>query len=313
MSESNSLGSVDHKLLKNCALGTPGIKNATDNLRKLRLDKMDKPGVVIISAQKAGSTLLCYLCALINSGNKISKFRNDFDILPMLSFPTYLIAQNFNARQDGVYQMYKINGTLRQMDHALKSLNGLDKIIWSCREFGSYYKSVYWWIKEFYPRIGFESFKSVTWDEFQDLTFDAMAEDHIEELWYVYTRLSTTNSKEFLPLIYEHTTTNKIKAIHAISEWLEIDMSDDQAESIAQKTSKESMAVGDRFDPVSYGEGNGLSKVNLQRHEYEISADNLMRYRSMFENRFRSVGISSYSAFSAAISQLWNKPAPPCR
>ena len=310
MNERNSFGSVDPKLLKSCALGIPGIKNATDNLRKLRLDKMDKPSVVILSAQKAGSTLLCYICALINTRNKISKFRNDFDILPMLSFPTYLIAQNFNARQDGVYQMYKINGTIRQMDHALRSLGGFEKTIWSCREFAGYYKSVYWWIKEFYPRIGFKSFKAVTWEEFQDLTFDAMAEDHIEELWYAYNRLSTTRSKEFLPLIYEHTTKDKIETIHAISDWLEIDMPDDQAESIAQKTTKEAMAVGDRFDPVSYGEGNGLSKINLERHEFEISNDNLKRYHSMFESRFRDVGISSYAAFGAAIKDLWKVPYP---
>ena len=81
---------------------------------------------------------------------------------------------------------------------------------------------------------------TVTWEEFQDLTFDAMAEDHIEELWYAYNRLSTTIPKEFLPLIYEHTTKDKIESMQAILDWLEIDMPDDQVESIAQKNHQRS-------------------------------------------------------------------------
>ena len=38
--------------------------------------------------QKCGSTLLCYIVSLVNTENRIKNFRNDFDILPMLSFPT---------------------------------------------------------------------------------------------------------------------------------------------------------------------------------------------------------------------------------
>ena len=61
------------------------------------------------------------------------------------------------------------------------------------------------------------------------------------------------------------------------------------------------MAIGDRFDPVAYGEGNGLSKVNLRRHEFEISDENLRRYQSMFEDRFRNAGIVSYLAYASII------------
>ena len=299
----NHQATADYKMITDCALGIPGMKNATDNLKKLRLEKADKPGVVIISAQKAGSTLLCYICALLNTKNTITKFRNDFDILPMLSFPTYLIAQNFNARQDGVYQMYKINGTIKQMDPNLGAVKGLNKIIWSCREFPGYYRSVYWRIKEFYPRIGLESFRSVTWDMFQDLTFDLMAEDHVEELWYAYNRIQATDPKEFLPLVYEHTTKEKVATIHTIAEWLGINISEENIKSIAEKTTKEAMAVGDKFDPVAYGDGGGLSKVNLKPHTYMISDNNLMKYQARFEERFREVGIYSYSDFSTAIRE----------
>lgn len=56
---------------------------------------------MIIAQQKCGSTLLCYIASLINVNNNINVFRNDFDLLPMLSFPTSIFPQNFNARQVG--------------------------------------------------------------------------------------------------------------------------------------------------------------------------------------------------------------------
>ena len=54
---------------------------------------------MIVAQQKCGSTLLCYIASLINVNNNINVFRNDFDLLPMLSFPTSIFPQNFNARQ----------------------------------------------------------------------------------------------------------------------------------------------------------------------------------------------------------------------
>jgi len=298
MSHNTESYPFDPNLVKSFARGEPGVKNAINGLKKLRLDKIDKPSVVIISAQKAGSTLLCYICALINTRDSIKKFRNDFDVLPMLSFPQHLIPQNFNARQDGAYQMYKINGTLREMDQVLTSVKALDKVIWSCREFTGYYKSVYWWITEFYPRIGFENLSLVSWDQFQDITFIAMAEDHIEELRFVYDNLINMKSGALFPLIYEDTIAQKLETIRDIADWLDIDITDNQAMSIGQKTSKEAMAAEDRFDPVAYGEGGGLSKINLHRHQYEVNEENRNLYQSMFEDRFRDVGIVSYSDYA---------------
>jgi hypothetical protein len=68
-------------------------------LKTIRPQKLEKPSVMIVAQQKCGSTLLCYIASLINVNNDISMFRNDFDLLPMLSFPTSIFPQNFNARQ----------------------------------------------------------------------------------------------------------------------------------------------------------------------------------------------------------------------
>ena len=57
-------------------------------LKTIRTEKMDKEPVCVTALQKCGSTLLCYIVSLVNMDNKITRFRNDFDILPMLSFPT---------------------------------------------------------------------------------------------------------------------------------------------------------------------------------------------------------------------------------
>jgi len=289
----------DLATLRACAIGEPGAKNALSNMRKLRLAKMDKPAAVIVSAQKAGSTLLCYLCALINTRNAISSFRNDFDILPMLSFPVHLIAQNFNARQDGAYQMYKINGTLRQLHDAILA-TGFTRIIWSCREFEGYYKSVYWWVKEFYPRIGAESLASVDWEQFQNETFQLLAEDHVAELRYVYDLTSAHSADALLTLSYELTTRRKLEAVATIADWLGIELDPDSIAAIAEKTTKEAMAEGDRFDPIAYGDGNGLSKVNLSPHKTELHEDKRRAYQDLFRSAFRDTPFNDYHQLAEA-------------
>jgi hypothetical protein len=70
-------------------------------MRTIRPQKLEKESVMIVAQQKCGSTLLCYIASLINVNNSINVFRNDFDLLPMLSFPTSIFPQNFNARQVG--------------------------------------------------------------------------------------------------------------------------------------------------------------------------------------------------------------------
>lgn len=300
-SEQQTVPGRDSVLLE-AALGVPGARNALANMRKLRLSKMDKSSVVIVSAQKAGSTLLCYLCALVNTKNGIKDFRNDFDILPMLSFPTHLIAQNFNARQDGVYQMYKINGTLRQLQDAIDA-TGFKRIVWSCREFEGYYKSVYWWVREFYPRIGVDSLATVGWQQFQEQTFRQLAEDHIAELRYVYDRTRDRAAHNLLTLSYEFTTRRKHEAIGILARWLGIELDADATAAIAQKTTKEAMAEGDRFDPIAYGDGNGLNKVNLSPHQTELAAEHRSVYQDLFRAAFRDTPFTTYRELADALCE----------
>ena len=84
-------------------------------------------------------------------------------------------------------------------------------------------------------------------------------------------------------------------------------MCQETMESIAERTTTEAMAVGDRFDPVTYGEGGGLSKVNLEPHKYSISDDKLTKYQTRFEDRFRDAGICSFADFATAIRQLYTE------
>ena len=50
------------RMLRSCALCKASEKNARQHLQTLRLSKMDKESVMVISLQKSGSTLLCYTC-----------------------------------------------------------------------------------------------------------------------------------------------------------------------------------------------------------------------------------------------------------
>jgi hypothetical protein len=54
------------------------------HLRTLRVSKLDKECVAIVTLPKCGSTLLCYVTALVNTRNTIQNFRNDFHLVPML-------------------------------------------------------------------------------------------------------------------------------------------------------------------------------------------------------------------------------------
>lgn len=282
--------------LRYCALCKPGEKNALQHLQGLRLSKMDKECVMVISLQKSGSTLLCYTCALLNTNGAIAKFRNDFDVLPMLSFPAFLIPQNFNARQDGQYQLYKINGHLKDIDQQLAHTEGVRRVVWMCREFSGYYRSVYWWIKQFYPRASrqFALFRFVPWKLYKALTLRLLARDHIDELWYVYKQATSPGPRNALFLSYEHLTQEKDATLRMLAAWLELEPGDDVIRSIVAKTSKTAMAAGDRFDPIRYGEGGGLSKVNLVAHKHVLSESDKQLYDTLFAKKFAGEGIRSY-------------------
>jgi len=269
------------------------MRNAEMNLSSLRLKKMDKQTVLVISAQKSGSTLLCYLLALINSDNQIQNFRNDFDLVPMLSFPVELFPQNFNARQDGHYQIYKINGNLRKMESSIAALDAPTKILWSAREFAGYFKSVYWWLREFYPRIGFLGLESLSWEVFQELTFESMAKGHVNELWYVTRLVEENDSPSFMPVFFEEVLDDKGGAIRKISNWLGIKI-EPEVTLIQEKTTRASMAVGNRFDPVTFGDGIGLSKINVDERPLELHYEYLDTYQQIFRERFRDYGFAGY-------------------
>ena len=285
------------KKVRFCALGRPGETVALRHLHGLRADQMDKPCVALVSLQKSGSTLLSYCCALLNTSNSISTFRNDFDLLPMLSFPRSIIPQNFNARQDGVYQMYKINGHLERMIRPLNEEAEVRRVIWMCREFGGYYASVYRWLIGFYPQVNPEmsALSGLAWERYKILTLEAMVRDHVNELWSAFQQTNRSEDRgRVLYMSYEQLTEEKELTLGRIAGWLDLPHDPDMLRSIVEKTSKESMSEGDRFDPLAFGEGGGLSKVNLLSHPHKLTSAEEALYDRAFVERFAAVGIRSY-------------------
>ena len=310
----SAMAIVFFKAIKFAALAVPAQQAARKHLNVLRFEKMDKESVMVITLMKSGSTLLCYVCALLNTRNAIRKFRNDFDLIPMLSFDQPMIHQNVNARQDGKYQLYKINGRAKIFYESLKDDHKIKKVVWMCRDFNGYYRSAYWWIKAFYPRITplpitrlkpMFFLRFMTWDLFKSLTLRQLAEDHVDELWYVYSLLKKVPKEEFLALSYEHLTEEKPATLDMISAWLGIDANDEMIQSIAMKTSKEAMIKGDRFDPLHFGEGGGQTKVNLKPHKHTLNAKEIEIYDEIFKRRFAPVGITSYREYIGEIRKSY--------
>ena len=289
---------LKHTLL--CALGRPGEEVALRNLQGLRADKMDKPCVTLVSLQKCGSTLLSYCCALLNTGNSIRTFRNDFDLLPMLSFPASVIPQNFNARQDGVYQLYKINGHLQPVLGPLFDKVGMSRAIWMCREFSGYYASVYRWVTGFYARVNpkMAALGGLSWEQYKAMTLDAMARDHVDELWSAYKLSKSPERRPVLFLAYEQLTEHKEETLERLADWLKLPHDAAMLRSIAEKTSKEAMSGGDRFDPLAFGEGGGVSKVNRTTHPHRLSEEEQAVVDAIFRERFAAQGIDSYRDLS---------------
>ena len=286
------------RLMKNtqlCALGRPGEDVAIRHLRTLRQDKMDKPGVALVSLQKSGSTLLSYCCALLNTDNTIQAFRNDFDLLPMLSFPASIIPQNFNARQDGVCQMYKINGHLGRMTGPLTE-TGIRNVIWMCREFSGYYASVFRWLNTFYCRVNpaLAALGSLEWAQYKKLTFEAVAADHVDELWGAFQMQKAPGENRLLLLSYEQLTEQKRAVVKRIADWLGLPCDSRMLDSIDEKTSKQAMSSGERFDPLAFGEGGGVSKVNLKDYPHQLTVEETLYYDERFAARFSASGIRSY-------------------
>lgn len=277
----------------------------TTNLRTLRLNKMDKEAVFLLSFPKTGSTLLAYICALINTRGGIKKFRNDFDLVPMISFPQSRIYQNFNARQDGKFQLYKLNGCFMDMYAPMKDI-GAKKLIWSGREFHSYFCSRYWWIREFNSRINpFYFFtKYMSFGLFKTLCLKPIAQRYIDEMFYVYNFINQKNSEfEVLFVTYEQITKEKENLLITLCNWMGIEPDRKLIQFVSDATSKAAMAEGDRFDPISYGEGSGLSKINLSSHKHQLNQKDFEIYDAMFRKKFANTGINSYEELCALMRQ----------
>ena len=301
------------KSIEFAALAVPAQTAAFKHLKNIRFEKMDKEAVMVLTLQKSGSTLLCYVCALINTRNNINKFRNDFDLLPMLSFDQPMIYQNINARQDGKYQLYKINGRANTFHALLTERYNIKKVIWMCREFSGYYRSVYWWVNAFYPKITplklapirpLFYLRFLPWDLFKAKTLEKLASDHVEELWFVYNLVQQRPVAEFMALSYEQLIGRKESALKVIADWFGVDADSEMIHSIAHKTSKEEMARGDRFDPLHFGDGGGQTKINLQPHQHKLSDRDMEVYNDIFRRRFEVVGIKSYDEFTEL---LWKR------
>ncbi len=264
------------------------------HLRTLRVSKLDKECVAIVTLPKCGSTLLCYVTALVNTRNTIQNFRNDFDLVPMLSFPARQIAQNFNARQDGEYQLYKVNGRLLDIEQSLREA-GITRQIWMSRDFPGYFRSWFAWAREFVPRVRWQRWyqRHLDWNVFKRRALKKSARFHIDELWFVYSQMKAGNDNIFF-LTYDDLTKKKEATVRSLARWLGIEVDETVVAGIAQKTSKEAMAVGNRFDPLTFGDGEGVSKVNLDDHAHQLSSDELEMYDLMFRARFGAEGINSY-------------------
>eukprot|EP00241_Pyramimonas_parkeae_P012745 CAMPEP_0114233242 /NCGR_PEP_ID=MMETSP0058-20121206/5051_1 /TAXON_ID=36894 /ORGANISM="Pyramimonas parkeae, CCMP726" /LENGTH=291 /DNA_ID=CAMNT_0001344801 /DNA_START=276 /DNA_END=1151 /DNA_ORIENTATION=- len=277
-------------------------EHALQALKTVRPEKLDKKCVAVTALQKCGSTLLCYVAALVNTENRITNFRNDFDIMPMLSFPQSLIHQNFNYRQDGKYQMFKINGRFEVMEQGAGMKHHYEHI-WMCRGINGYFCSIYWWVISFYPKIkdSFKCFTWVTFDVFKDMFYKMIATEHINDCHYVYTRLKA-GQKFLYVTTYEVLVKNKRAEVQKLAKALDIKLSAGQIDDICEKTSKRSMAEYDRFDPVHFGDGDGLSKINLKAHNHALNAADLQWYQEQFEQKFAGTGIKTYEDFSQFIS-----------
>jgi len=127
------------------------------------------------------------------------------------------------------------------------------------------------------------------------MTLELLARDHVNELWYVYHLSKATPCSRFLLLSYEHLTQDKEATLGRLASWFGVEVDDAMLQSIAEKTSKEAMATGYRFDPISFGDGEGQSKINLEPHTHSLSQSDMDVYNRMFIKRFSEVGIVSYS------------------
>jgi Sulfotransferase domain len=305
------------KVLRLAALAKPAQYAAWKHLTQLRLDKLEKPAMMILSLQKGGSTLLCYVCSLINTRNAVNQFRNDFDLVPMLSFPQAMVFQNVNARQEGKYQLYKINGRARDFYARLSGELKVPKVVWISREFDGYYRSVFWWVKSFYPRIKpmlhvplriMFFLRFISFSTFKSQTLKLMAEDHVSELFAAYQLVLNEPRERFLAISYEHLTREKEPTLRRLASWFGVDLDAAALRSIVQKTSKEAMAQGDRFDPLHFGEGGGQTKVNLEAHEHALDDADKASYEAIFRSRFAGTGIGCYAELIETLRQLQEAP-----
>jgi hypothetical protein len=271
-------------------------------LKTVRTEKFDKECVCATALQKCGSTLLCYIISLVNSDNKIKNFRNDFDILPMLSFPTKIIPQNFNQRQEGKYQLYKINGRLIDVE---KDLNNKYHHIFLCRDMNGYFCSLYWWVLAFYPTCDpiYHAFKLVPFELFKYMFYHKAAKDHINEMFHVYTMLQS-GTKFMYMVSYDKLVKDKEFEINKLAKAMGITLSQADVEDISNKTSKKSMLEYDRFNPVTFGDGEGVGKVNLEPHSHKLNETDLAWYDAEFKRKFAGTGIVTYADFCKHINSV---------
>lgn len=275
-------------------------------VRTIRPQKLEKESVMIIAQQKCGSTLLCYIASLINVNNNINVFRNDFDLLPMLSFPTSIFPQNFNARQEGKYQMYKLNGRLSVVENYLQNQY---KVVWLVRDIKGYSTSVYRWVTNFYPKLMpriFWYFKLMPWSLWSSIFFGVVAKDHINDCLYVYRRLREGKNDFVYLTTYTELVKNKEVEVKKFATSLGIELTGAQLKGICQKTSKRSMAEYDRFDPVHFGDGGGIPKVNIQTWDYGPTEKQMAWYDAHFKKKFHGTGIETFDQFSKWL--LENRP-----
>lgn len=285
-----------------CTLCHPATWLAKKFLKTIRTEKFDKECLCVTALQKCGSTLLCYIVSLVNTENKIDKFRNDFDLLPMLSFPTSMIAQNFNQRQEGKYQLYKINGRLIDVEG---DLDNKYHHIWLCRDVNGYFCSVYWWVLAFYPKCRdfYKAFRLIPFWFFKYMFFKKAARDQINEMFHVYT-MRQSGTKFMYMVTYAELVENKEYQVKKFCKSMGITLSQSDIENICHKTSKKSMLEYDRFDPVSYGEGDGIGKVNLEPHKHKLNDEDMQWYNAEFKKKFAGTGITNYEEFSKWVNSI---------
>jgi len=236
-----------------------------------------------------------------------------------------ILPQNFNARQDGRVQLYKLNNRLMDLDRRLREQgNARDfKTVWMCREFDGYYVSVFRWSRTFFSRVApmaFSHLAYVPWWLFKALTLERTARHHAQELRYAWDKANNSGAfsratQTVCFLTYESLISAKAETLAGAARKLGMgDLAEDASllASLCEASTKPSMMLtADAFDPLADyaapapAAASATCKVNLRPHAHALSAADRAVYDECFAKAFAGVDeITCYADLVAGFQKL---------